>query len=131
VARYRRKYGLEVLCADSLNLHSIGSNSGDRHDLAMGNNVQALSDLAKGLDVAVITDLQSPQKVAQKRVCTKEEAVGYSQQILHGLDVLIRLYPLSEDELEAQVLKARNGDVGYNFNLYFDRSNMRLEYAGP
>lgn len=131
VSRYCRQYGLEVLCADSLNLQRVGGGHGDRHDLQMGANVQRMADIAKTNNIAVLTDCQSPQQVATKVRCTKEQAVGYSQQILHGSDVLIRLYPTSDWELEAQVLKARSGEANYSFNLYFDRSNMRMEYAGP
>lgn len=131
VASYKRQHGLQVLCADSLNLHRVRHGaSGQRDDLRIGDNTRMLADLAKVHDIAVITDCQSPQTVAHKRVCGREEAVGYSQRIIHDTDILIRLFPTDEYELEAQVLKARDGDVNYNFSLYFDRANMRMEYAG-
>lgn len=132
VASYKRQHGLQVLCADSLNLHRVRhGGGGQRDDLRIGDNTRMLADLAKIHDLAVITDCQSPQGVATKRVCSKEEAVGYSQRIIHDADVLIRLYPTDDYALEAQVLKARDGDVNYTFDLYFDRGNMRMEYAGP
>jgi len=131
VARYRRREHLEVLGADSLNLMHIAGRRSDDHWLQMGANALLLKHLAVSQDIGVITDCQANRKSARRRDVTVEEVFGYSYQIMQHADVVLRLFPLNEHEIEVQVLKGRDGAAGYTFSLYFDPSNMRMEYAGP
>lgn len=128
VARHKRREGLDLVCVDSLNLQTPppGGRLGERHDLVLGANIKALSEIANRYEVAVITDCQSPPAVAGQREVTKEQAVGYSQMIVHHADDLIRLYELDAITLEAQVLKARNSEAMYSWLIYFDRPNMKM-----
>jgi len=129
VGRYKRKWGLDLVCADNLNFQRAPGARADRHDLVLGDTIGYLHDIAVRHNVAIITDVQSPRQVAIKREITKEEAVGYSQIIIHTADDLIRLFRIDEHFLEAQVLKARSGESNYSFQLYFDPRNMHMEYV--
>jgi len=132
VGRYKRRFGLDLLCADSLNLQRAPGTRGMVGEELVGAGAQFLKDMAARHNIAIITDCQSPKACASKEVVSKEDAVGYSQRIIHAADDIIRLYPREGPWLDAQVLKCRSAQSDYTFTLYFEPSSMRLEYSnGP
>lgn len=129
ISRLKRKHGLDLVCADSLNLQTAPGPRGERHDLRLGDAVGFLKDMATRYDIGIITDAQSHRDAMGKREVSLKQAVGYSSMIVQHSDDVIRLFPIDTNFLEAQVLKSRNGETGYSFQLYFDGPNMRMEYV--
>ena len=129
IARLKRKHGLDLVCADNANHQRAPGARAERHDLILGDVIKWMHDIAVRYDVGVITDVQSPPDVADKREVNVYQAVGYSKMIVHHADDVMRLFPLDDAFLEAQMLKSRSGDSGYSFQLYFHGPSMHIEYV--
>jgi len=133
VARIKRRYGLDLLWVDSLNIQSLDQHHSkdERHDLKQGDVVQSLRRIALANHVAVLVDSQEKTQTWTKRYAGLDEVVMYSGAISHRTDHVLRIYsPPNDVELrEIQHLKNRNGKLVPFFPVYFHSDDMVFSLA--
>ena len=127
----KRKYGLDLLWIDSINIQSVGGKADERHDLQQGGVVSALKDIAITHDIAILGDAQERPQTVDKRNASKEEFVMFSTSITQRLDHLIRTYmPPGRPELrEIQHHCARGSALVDPFFMFFYDKDMSFNMA--
>ncbi|MHB8994568.1 MAG: DnaB-like helicase C-terminal domain-containing protein [Armatimonadota bacterium] len=127
----KRRYGLDMLWLDSLNIQTLGGRADDRHDLQQGSLVLALRDIAINNHIAILCDAQERPQTWEKRNAGLEEFPMYSGQLAQRADHVLRTWmpPGRENLREIQHHACRNGPLVDPFFMFFWSQDMAFDMA--